>query len=92
MHPRALEYVAARLQGLQRLKLLKDASPVEYLHARVADLDDYKLMESVQRLLPRVKRLQLGAAVRSCHRYTPFVCMAFACIRLLLVVPPHAPV
>ena len=60
--PRALEYVAARLQTLQQLQNLKTTNTVDYLRWFVSDLQDYKRLEKLQRVLESLTALHVVSA------------------------------
>ncbi len=59
LQPRALEYIALRIEALEELERLRGSSPVEYLQARVATLQDYKAIDRLRHPLARVKHLVL---------------------------------
>lgn len=59
LQPRALEYIALRIQALEQLEHLRNSSPVEYLQARVATLQDYSAVERLRQPLARVRHLVL---------------------------------
>lgn len=67
LHPRALEYVAARVQYFQELESLKVSSPVDYFRGAFSNLEDYKRLEKLQHVLQRVKRLRLLSVVYRCR-------------------------
>eukprot|EP00873_Tetraselmis_striata_P002638 jgi/Tetstr1/422902/TSEL_013685.t1 len=47
LSPRAVEYVAGRLAGLEELHRLKSAAPVEFLRGCVSNLGDFKRLERI---------------------------------------------
>ncbi|KAK9832497.1 hypothetical protein WJX81_002220 [Elliptochloris bilobata] len=57
--PRALEYVAARLQRLEELEGLKRLSPVDYFRNCVTDIGDFKRLEKLAHVLQRVRHLRV---------------------------------
>ncbi|KAK9811953.1 hypothetical protein WJX73_002772 [Symbiochloris irregularis] len=63
LHPRALEYIAARLQYFEELEAMKASSPVDYFRGAFANLQEYKRLEKLQHILQRVKRLRLMSVV-----------------------------
>ena len=65
LHPRALEYLASRLKGLEELDKLRRSAPVEFLRGAFTDLEDYNRLQRVQQILSRVKKLCVLPTV--CH-------------------------
>lgn len=68
LQPRALEYIALRIQALEQLEHLRNSSPVEYLQARVATLQD-RAIERLRHPLARVRHLILTSL------HPPFRCV-----------------
>lgn len=59
LQPRALEYLASRLQILEELKVLRQTSPVEFFRGAFTDLDDYTRLQRLQQNLQRVRSLRV---------------------------------
>ena len=64
LQPRALEYVAARLEVVEELERLKNLSPVDFFRGCVADVYDYKRLEKIQLHLQRLRNLCVASSSR----------------------------
>ncbi|KAK9905071.1 hypothetical protein WJX75_009256 [Coccomyxa subellipsoidea] len=62
LHPRGLEYIAARLSSLDELENAKQRSPVDFFRGCVSDVQDFKRLEKIQHVLRRVRRLRVQSA------------------------------
>ena len=70
LHPRALEYLASRLQVLEELDRLRQSAPVDFFRGAFTDLDDYTRLQKLQHLLARARRVCVNSTV--CHlRFAP---------------------
>lgn len=67
LHPRALEYVVARVQSFEELQALKTNSPMEYFKSAFNNIGEFKRLEKLQHVLQRVKRLCVVATVYKCR-------------------------
>lgn len=59
LHPRGLEYIAARLSSLGELESMKQRSPVDFLRGCVSDVQDFKRLGKIQHVLQRVRKLRV---------------------------------
>ena len=59
LQPRALEYLASRLQILEELKILRQTSPVDFFRGAFTDLDDYTRLQRLQQGLQRVQSVRV---------------------------------
>lgn len=59
LHPRALEYLASRLQVLDELEELRQSSPVEFFRGAFTDLDDYTRLQKLHHILTRTQSVRV---------------------------------
>ncbi|GMH46037.1 hypothetical protein BSKO_14001 [Bryopsis sp. KO-2023] len=71
LQPRALEYVANRLDSLRELQRLKSSDPMGFISGASKDLADYKRLETVQNFLERVEHLKLHSGAKGVRDPTP---------------------
>ncbi len=62
LHPRGLEYIAARLSSLGELESAKQRSPVDFFRGCVSDVQDFKRLEKIQHVLHRVRTLRVQSS------------------------------
>ncbi len=68
LHPRALEYIAARLGSLGELEVLKQRSPVDYFRGCASDMRDFKRLEKLAHVLQRARRLRVASVACKLRR------------------------
>lgn len=85
LQPRALEYVALRLEGLCQLQHVKTSNPIRFLAGAVADLTDFLRMEKVQQFCARVKHLKLYSSAQDIRDPTPVNFSPFKSLMVLEV-------
>eukprot|EP00210_Caulerpa_lentillifera_P006492 g6202.t1 len=71
LQPRALEYLALRLEGLTELQCVKTSNPIRFLAGAVADLTDFLRMEKVQQFCSLVSHLKLYSSSQDVRDPTP---------------------
>ena len=85
LHPRGLEYIASRLELLQRLEQMRKGGTqaLDYLRMYVADIRDYQRLEQLRDFLLQVASIRLEAATRGRRDPTPLNLRPFAALRTL---------
>ena len=83
LHPRSLEYIAARLGMLGELEALKQRSPVDYFRGCANDVRDLKRLEKLQHVLQRVRRLRVASVACKLRRgfFLEGLALQFACMQ-----------
>lgn len=78
IQPRALEYVARRLEALRNLQRLRSTDPMAFISGASRDLKDYKRLEKIQHFLEGVRHLKLHSAAKGVRDPTPVTLSPFS--------------
>lgn len=77
IQPRAMEYVARRLEVLRNLQRLRSTDPMAFISGASRDLKDYKRLEKIQHFLEGVRHLKLHSAAKGVRDPTPVTLSPF---------------